>query len=119
MPLGTASRVQVHDDRSWRKNGNSSTPSAGIGAHVYHSLDGGETMQDITEAVAHSEGINIGGHTPVPYFTGGAALLAFDNGQVAINRGNARCNQWLLLAQLPGAVLSLSVDSRMPSSVIH
>ena len=86
---------------------------------MYHSLDGGETMQDITEAVAHSEGINIGGHTPVPYFTGGAALLAFDNGQVAINRGNARCNQWLLLAQLPGAVLSLCVGSRMPSSVIH
>ena len=84
---------------------------------MYHSLDGGETMQDITEAVAQSEGINIGGHTPVPYFA--AALLAFDNGQVAINRGTARSSAWQLLAQLPGAVLSLCVDSRMPSSVIH
>lgn len=86
---------------------------------MYHSLDGGETMQDITEAVAQSEGINLGGHTPVPYFTGGAALLAFDTGQVAINRSNARSSQWQSLAQLPGPVLSLCVDSRAPSSVIH
>ena len=59
--------------------------TAGIGAHAYLSTDGGRTMTDITENVARAEGIDLGGHTPVPYFIDEGALLAFDNGQIAIN----------------------------------
>ena len=61
---------------------------AGFWAHIYVSTDGGRTMQDITENVAQSKGMNLGGHTPVPYFVGEGALLAFDNGQVSFNQGD-------------------------------
>lgn len=91
---------------------------AGIGAHIYHSTDGGETMLEITDNVAKSEGVDIGGHTPVPYFVDESALLAFDNGQVAI-KGNEDGAVWRHFCRLPGAVLSLCVESRTPSSVIH
>ena len=92
---------------------------AGIGAHVYLSRDGGETMLDITHNVQQSKGIDIGAHTPVPYFIEMGALLAFDNGQLAINKGDTSKPEWGALCQLPGAVLSLCVDRRTPSSVMH
>ena len=76
-------------------------------------------MLDITESVAQCKSIDIGGHTAVPYFIPSGALLAFDNGQVAINQGDSTKPEWDLLCQLPGAVLSLCADSRTPSSVIH
>ena len=93
--------------------------TAGIGAHAYLSTDGGRTMADITENVAQAEGIDLGGHTPVPYFIDEGALLAFDNGQIAINEGDRSEPEWKVLCQVPGAVLSLCVDFRTPSSVIH
>ena len=76
-------------------------------------------MTDITENVARAKGIDLGGHTPVPYFIDEGALLAFDNGQIAINGGDRSNSEWNLLCQVPGAVLSLCVDYRPPSSVIH
>ncbi len=86
---------------------------------MYLSRNGGEEMQDITDSVKQCEHIDIGGHTAVPYFIDSGTLLAFDNGQVAINTSDSTKPEWKLLCQLPGAVLSLCVDSRTPSSVIH
>lgn len=86
---------------------------------MYLSRNGGEEMMDITGNVTQCKNIDIGGHTAVPYFTNAGALLAFDNGQVAINQGDSTKPEWDLLCQLPGAVLSLCIDSRTPSSVIH
>ena len=93
--------------------------AAGVGMHVYHSTDGGRTMCDITEAVTGSQGIDVGKHAPVPYFTERGLLLAFSSGQVAVNSGRVRCAEWKALARVPGAILSLCVDGRAPSSIIH
>ncbi len=86
---------------------------------MYLSRKGGEEMLDITENVKQCKSIDSGGHTAVPYFIDSGTLLAFDNGQVAINSGDSTKPEWNLLCQLPGAVLSLCVDARTPSSVIH
>ena len=86
---------------------------------MYLSRNGGEEMQDITENVKQCKSIDMGGHTAVPYFINSGTLLAFDSGQVAINKGDSTMREWTLLCQLPGAVLSLCVDARTPSSVIH
>ena len=86
---------------------------------MYLSRNGGKEMLDITENVSQCKSIDIGSHTAVPYFIKDGALLAFDNGQVAINQGDSSKPEWRLLCQLPGAVLSLCADSRTPSSVIH
>ena len=44
-------------------------------------------MQDITENVAQSKGMDLGGHTPVLYFVGEDALLALDNRQEKFQPG--------------------------------
>ena len=67
-------------------------------------------MQDITENVAQSKGMDLGGHTPVLYLVDDA-LLAFDNRQDSFNQGDMTKPEWSLLCQLPGAVVSLCVDS--------
>ena len=87
--------------------------------HVYHSTDGGKTMSNITEAVRGSQGIDVGKHAPVPYFTEQGLVLAFSSGQVALNVGCVQSAEWKPFASVPGAVLSLCVDGRAPSSIIH
>ena len=91
-----------------------------MGTHIYHSLDGGRSMQDITSAVAGAAGIDVGSHAAVPIYTDQGLLLGFDNGLIAVSQGDVRVSGgWAPLTKLPGAVLSLSVAGRAPSSVIH
>lgn len=68
-------------------------------------------MQDITENVAQSKGMDLGGHTPVLYFVGEDALLALEIDKKSFNQGDMTKPEWRLLCQLPGAVLSLCVES--------
>lgn len=91
-----------------------------MGIHIYHSLDGGRNMRDITGAVSGAKGVDVGGHAAVPLYTDQGLLLGFDNGQIAISQGDVRVpGGWAPLVTLPGAVLSLAVAGRSPSSVIH
>ena len=74
-------------------------------------------MEDVTALVA--EGVDIGGHAAVPYFTDQGLLLGFDSGIVEINKSDIRSPGWEQLVQLPGPILSLCVASRSPSAILH
>lgn len=94
--------------------------AAGIGVHIYHSVDGGKSFNDITDKVYGAEELKAckGGHTPVPYFVKEGALLGSDTGDILICK-DARLAAWQRACQLPGHITTITAIDRSPSSVIH
>ena len=93
---------------------------AGIGVHVHHSTDGGNSWQDITEQVYGSEGLQgcRGGHTPVPYFVDQGALLGGATGDILVCKDVSQ-GGWRKLCKVPGHITTITESNRSPSSVTH
>lgn len=92
----------------------------GIGVHVHHSRDGGNTLQDITEDVYGKGGLQAcrGSHTPVPYFVKEGALLGSDTGDIIICKDVSQ-GRWKKLCRVPGHITTLTEGNRSSSSVTH
>ncbi|KAL3153493.1 hypothetical protein ABBQ38_011824 [Trebouxia sp. C0009 RCD-2024] len=92
----------------------------GIGVHVHHSINGGESFNDITDTVYGAEELKAckGGHTPVPYFIKEGALLGSDTGDILICKDVGKAG-WQKACQLPGHITTITAIDRSPSSVIH
>lgn len=90
-----------------------------IGTHILLSKDGGNCLEDITDAVYSGElSAAKGKITPVPYFLDGNALLGTDTGYILVSRDKER-RKWEVLCQLPAPIVCLAAPERSPSSVMH
>ena len=94
----------------------SSLACAGIGCHIYHSTDGGKTFQNLSDNVRQQ--VDLGAHTPVPYFAEQGAVLGTNSGKLFASPDPAS-GPWKPLWQVPGAVLTIAADGCSSSSVIH
>ena len=94
----------------------SSLACAGIGCHIYHSTDGGETFQNLSDNIKQQ--VDVGANTPVPFFAEQGAVLGTDNGKLFASPDPAS-GPWKQLCQVPGAVLTIAAEGGSSSSVIH
>ncbi|KAL4425844.1 hypothetical protein ABPG75_009860 [Micractinium tetrahymenae] len=87
-----------------------------IGAHVYHSTDGGRSFEDITPA--GECGQTLGSRTPVPYFLAGSALLGTGTGAL-LGASDAARHDWRVIDRLPHPICCMVALGQSPSSVMH
>lgn len=85
---------------------------------MLHSLDGGKTIESVTQHVTESGGCSIGGHLPVPYFIQEGAVLGVDTGDILIS-ADAVSKPWRKLTRLSGAIISIAEEDRGNSAVMH
>jgi hypothetical protein len=90
-----------------------------VGVHVYHSADGGESFQDITDAAFSGDTTEAkGSRTPVPYFANGQALLGTATGHLLAS-DYAERRTWRAVCRLPHPILCMCAPRQSPSSVMH
>ena len=85
---------------------------------MLHSLDGGKSIQEITQHVTENGGCSLGGHLPVPYFTQEGAVLGVHTGDILISE-DAISKPWRNLTRLSGAIISFAEEGRGNSAVMH